>query len=34
MLEYEIDPTVVGVLVGTDYYLNFKDICVASNYIA
>lgn len=29
----EIDPTVVGVMVGTDYYLNMRDITVASNYI-
>lgn len=28
-----VDPTVVGVLVGTDYLLNFKQMCEASVYI-
>lgn len=29
----KVDPTVVGVVVGTDYYLNHRNMCEASLYI-
>jgi len=29
----EADPTVVGVIVGTDYHLDFRKMCEASMYI-
>lgn len=34
MAKAEADPTVVGVLVGTDYHLNFRNLCEASMYLS
>lgn len=32
-VEMKVDPTVVGVVVGTDYFLNHRNMCEASLYI-